>query len=1064
VHAQGHHATPQACPAGAGVAAAPARCVHRGVFMKFLADLVQPRKSVFDRNRRDTVQDLRDLAKNRIDADEFFSETFVTAGMRTLLTEALRRLAGKSERGVFKLTQAMGGGKTHNLIALGLLASRPDLRHKVLGRDYPGGVDQVRVVAFSGRECDIPFGIWGEIAGQLGKREHFAEHYQPLLAPGKTAWETLLGSEPTLILLDELPPYLDNARSIAIGDTNLAQVTATALANLFDAVGSGGLTNVCIVLTDLVGVYEEATEAIQKTLSTLQKEAERHCMDLVPVQIGSDEFYDILRTRLFEVLPDESLKGEVAAGYGQAIQTALSINLTAQSPEQFAEQVRRSYPFHPTIKDLYARFRENKGFQQTRALIRVMRIVVQSLWETGRAKSKYLIAAHDIDLGSSEILSEIRQINASLDNAIAKDISANGDAAAEGLDRNRGGRDARDACTLLFMSSLANVPNAVVGLTLPEVVAYLSEPGRQLDRLAGEVLEPLATAAWYLHAGRDNRMYFRNVENLNAKLETYARTYLQDHCVAEVRTRLQDMFKPRASLAYQVLAALPGPDEVAPAMDKITLVVTEPVEGNHLNPTLEALWKNCKHPNRLAFLTGHKNTFSAVTEAARRLKALQTILTEMNDAGVPETDAQRREANQLLDRFRQQFNSAAREAFTRLWYPSRQQEQDKLVPADFLMEFQGNDYNGEEQILKVLRDKRKFDDEVASEGFRRKVEGRLFTVQRMLWSEVKNRAASNVGWVWYRSDALEKLKADAVHKDLWREEGAYVDKGPHPKPDTDVLVQLLNRDDATGVAELRVTPVRGDKVNYDVGAAATNASKAVVGNTLKTAELQVSFVCIDTKGVHATGPAKTWKNQLKLRYSLIGGPGHYEVRLEHVPAVDAVVRYTTNGANPRNLGGVYEAPFAVPPQTRIVQAIALFEDFESDVLRIDIPLPVDGPPGPPPVVIDPERPLDWFEWTTADSNQAAYELFDRLTRLNATGVGPKLVANADIRWMELTSEDSVQVTGPQLLDMANQIRQLVDDAPITLTLRGLRFGRGADALAWARETKTELRPGSFTQN
>ena len=93
----------------------------------------QPRPGTFDPARRDTVLDLGDLIENRIDASEFFSENYITEGMKTLLTEGFRRLEGKSSQGVFKLTQAMGGGKTHNLLALGLLARHPEHRASVMG-------------------------------------------------------------------------------------------------------------------------------------------------------------------------------------------------------------------------------------------------------------------------------------------------------------------------------------------------------------------------------------------------------------------------------------------------------------------------------------------------------------------------------------------------------------------------------------------------------------------------------------------------------------------------------------------------------------------------------------------------------------------------------------------------------------------------------------------------------------------------------------------------------------------------------------------------------------------
>jgi hypothetical protein len=101
----------------------------------------------------------------------------------------------------------MGGGRTHNRLALGLLAKHPEYRRPVTEAFYtPGETGPVRVVAFSGRESDAPLGIRGPIATQLGKREQFADYYSPLSAPGQTAWVTLLKGDPLVIMLDELPP------------------------------------------------------------------------------------------------------------------------------------------------------------------------------------------------------------------------------------------------------------------------------------------------------------------------------------------------------------------------------------------------------------------------------------------------------------------------------------------------------------------------------------------------------------------------------------------------------------------------------------------------------------------------------------------------------------------------------------------------------------------------------------------------------------------------------------------------------------------------------------------
>jgi len=150
------------------------------------------------------VLDLSDFLESKIDSERFFEENFVTSGMKTLLEKAFSRLEGQSDQAsVFLLTQAMGGGKTHVMIALGLLAENPDLRKNVLGKDGPGSkVGGVRVVGFTGRQSDAPLGIWGEIAGRLGKKDFFKDYYSPLSAPGETASINLLKREPCIILLD----------------------------------------------------------------------------------------------------------------------------------------------------------------------------------------------------------------------------------------------------------------------------------------------------------------------------------------------------------------------------------------------------------------------------------------------------------------------------------------------------------------------------------------------------------------------------------------------------------------------------------------------------------------------------------------------------------------------------------------------------------------------------------------------------------------------------------------------------------------------------------------------
>ena len=1033
--------------------------------MKPLKKLCTPRDSVFDVSKRDTVLNLAHLVAGKIKEKEFFDENWVTDGMKTLLVEAFRRLQGKSEQAVFKLTQAMGGGKTHNLITLGMLAKHPEFRPQVLpglpdGKQLP----PVRIVAFSGRETDVPHGIWGEIARQVGKFDTFKDYFSPLKAPGRSAWINMLKGAPTLILLDELPPYLDNAKSVSVGNSDLSKVTATALSNLFEAVVESDLGNVCIVITDLVGTYAEASAQIQGLLQQLQHEAERHAMNLTPVQMNTDEFYHILRKRLFKELPKDSEVDEIAQGYAKAVREAKQMDITAQSPEQFAQLIKSSYPFHPAIKDLYARFRDNPGFQQTRALIRLMRIVTSRLWQSGDADKKLLISVQDLDLNDAETLSEIRQINPTLENAVAHDIAAQGKAVAEVMDANLGSNDSRDACRLLFVASLANVPNAVLGLSIPELVAYLCAPGRNLAKLKGDVLEKLATAAWYLHSNRDGKLFFKNTENLNAKLESLAGAYVREQSLKELRQRLADAFKAVNGWCYQDVLPLPAIDEVNLTADRITLVISEPFVGQGLSPTLRQFWDQTTFKNRVAFLTGSRNTFDNLIESAKRLKAIQHITDEMDAERVPPTDPQFRQADELRDRILGQFLSAVKETFSTLFYPTKQNERDTLNPADFLMKFEGNKYNGEDQVVQVMKDKQKYTDDVSSDTFRKKVEVRLFTTPVMLWSEVRKRAAMNPQWQWHRRDALDALKDDLVHKEAWREDDSgYVDRSPPPPKTTAVQWQERSRDEDTGAVDLKLTPVNGDTVYAEVGGEATPASKKVENGQLTTDEIEVSFLAVDSTGLHPSGPAVTWKNRVTLKFRWFAGRKNEKMlELQAAPNKDGKtgIHYTTDGSDPKLSGGAYDGPVAVKKGTTLVLAYAERDGVQSDVLQIPIDWKKSGNDEP----IDPAKPVTWKRRHECIFTPGSYEFIDRLKRFNGKAGGLKISITGD-RWAELNLHELVELDATQLTDTVESIRRLpvTGIGQVEIIASQVTFPTGQNLLDWLNEAKTELKAGEVKQ-
>lgn len=1022
--------------------------------MKTLRQLCKPRKTVFDSARRDIVLDLSDLIQGRIKAEEFFEENYLTDGMKTLLKEAFRRFTGNSAQGVFKLTQAMGGGKTHNLIVLGLLSKNPGLRKKVMGNLYDAeGLGPVRVVGFSGRESDAPLGIWGSIAEQLGKKDLFKDYYSPLSAPGQTAWINLLRGEPLLILLDELPPYFENAKSKAIGNSDLSEVTTTALSNLLVAVGKDELSNVCVVISDLRANYQQGGNLLLRALQNLESEIGRSALSLEPVGMNTDELYHILRKRLFEDIPGRDEIKEIAQGYAQAVKDAKQMDITTASPEKFAQMILESYPFHPSIRDLYARFRENTGFQQTRGLIRLMRVVVSRLYSSNPcpAEGKYLISAYDLDLNDRETLSEISQINPTLENAISHDIASNGQAVGEVMDANLGNQDASDICKLIMVSSLANIPNAILGLSLSEIVSYMCTPGRVVSGM-NDILSTLSTKAWYLHSNREGRLFFRNVQNLVAKLKTTAESYNRESSLKELRGRLIEMFTPTLKDCYQDVSVLPAVDEIVIKPDKVTLVIYEPTHSGMLHPDLQRFYENLEYQNRILFLSGQRGTLEALIEVSAEAKAITMILAEMDSEGIPPNDPQRLAAIELHDKICHRLLSAARETFTTLIYP----HMDGLKTADFLMNFTDNKYKGEQQIRETLKGKQKFTEDITGDSFRKKCEERLFTQKVMPWTEVRKRAAMNIKWPWHRPDALDILMGELVFKDQWREDGGFVEKPPFPRPKTEVRIQELYRDDNTGRVKLKLTPVNGDRIYYEIGSDATPGSLKV-GDTknFETDELEVSFLCIDSRGDHETGEPVTWRNRITLKWQEYQNGTEKMVRLETAP--QASIRYTTDGSDPKVSGGIYNGPFVVSEGTVYVLAYGEKGKTTSVDYKFEINRDDDGG-----VTVDPGKPLLWKRHHEPKTTKESYELIRLMKKYSAAMPGPKVII-AGKNWIELNVDEKIALSSDQIEKVLENLRGLLEDGQVQIEASSLKFPAGQNLLDWVAEAETEIRQGEVIQ-
>lgn len=1026
--------------------------------MKQLINLCTPRNFEQDSD----VLDIIDLIEDRIDPALFFETSYKTQGMSVLFKTAFERFKGKSQQKLIKLTQSMGGGKTHNMISLGLIAKHPEYRKQIMGDVYKDDeLGKVQVLAFSGHESNRN-GFWGELARQLDKEAEFKSLWEGgLRAPGQSEWINMLRGSPKLILLDELPPYLENAKTITVGSGDLSIVTTTALANLFNALNRPELDKTLIVISDLKATYQSGTRLLQSSFSNLEGEVSRFALDIQPVGSSSDEIYDILRSKLFAKLPEKNEVKDIAIAYKAKIEEAKNLGFTNYNPDKIFTGIKESYPFHPSIRELYERFRENQNFQQTRDLIRLMRKVVISMWETGLAEKRFLINAFDIDLNEPSMNTFITQIKPSLGNAISKDIANEGRATAEVIDTQYKIEFISQVAKLLLVASLADVPNALLGLTQHELVGYLVEPDKDITNYRN-AFEEFLGQAWYVHSDKDGRLHFQNVRNLIAELNSLVDGYNDDNAKIEIRVFLQDKFKPILNDCYQKVLVFPAIDEINLDEDKIHLVLFEPnITGAGLKPELLRLYEDAQYKNRVMFLTGDRNTWmDNLLRKAKEHKAIQRIIKNMRDERVPENNTQFEMAVDREIKIGQQFLSSARETFVKLYYPFHFRGEDKLVDAEFLMDFKGNNYNGEDQVKKVLTDRQKFTaEDPKSNSFKEKCLQRLFTLDEMRREDLKSRAASNPAWQWHHPKALDELIDYCLRTGTWFQAGNYIQKNP-PKEETSVTVQATWPDKNKSEAVLKILPKFGDVVHYEFDQEPTTTSDKITDfSNWKTDEMVVYFLCVDSKGKHETGKPFKWTNKLSLRYNPYDAGDEKKMKLE-ASAHDAKILYTTDGSEPKDKGAVYADDFIIPRDTRFVLAIAEKKGIYSE--KLEIPINWSKPEG---LKIDKNKSLTYEKrgMYKTSNNKSTYEELNLFHRHG--GSFKEVFLNFNFKkdgkdhWSQITFDEGLVLSKEQLethIDFMRTSLGIDGEFETSLQIGGILFPSGQAFEDWMEEKQMQL--------
>lgn len=1015
------------------------------------------------------IESLAELILDEGDGREFFSRNYVTHGMAQLFREGLLRLSGKSDQAVFELTQAMGGGKTHMMIALGLLARHSHLRTGVLPADVQARVEfgQARIAAFNGRNTPENY-IWGDIATQLGE----AEAIKPFWANGPKAvdqkkWKEIIGDRPTLILLDELPPYLDNASTQVFGQGTLANMVVYSLSSLMSAALE--LPNCCIVVANLSGSYQAQTKALAEAISNLQQETRRQAMTITPVQLAGNEIYEILKTRLIDEMPSERVIADVAEEYAQQIKKAEDAGyVIAASIEQIAEQVRETYPFHPSFKHLVALFKENEGFRQTRGLMQFTARLLKSVAER-EADDVHLVGTQHLALNDDQVRDEIERIAPKLLPAVTRDIADKGNAIAELIDDEFDGDAARQVMTLLLASSLSRAVGGRIGLSESEVIEFLAAPNRKPDEFL-QALQRLREQAWYLHR-EDQRLFVKETENLSRQIERNAKEVPQPKVDQALINRLTGYLQPDRRLAYQDVQVLPRLDEIRLSGPR-TLIVIKP-DGKVPPSELQNFFDYQQEKNNLLVLTGQDSHLAdAVEDRLRELYAIEQIHKRLK-AG----DTLFEEARDRMEEAEGRFGKALSAAYNRVYFPSVDPMDSRhflaSVTIDNGLKLGKGEQSAEVQIETLLATPRA--NYKLATGFNANF-GEYFAMaeevlwpsgkdnRRTPWKDVVVRAKSNPDWPWIPgSGGMDTLKAEALKQGRWRlGEDGYVEKGPFPKDKTTVNVSMVGVQAETGATLLSLTPRNAGespKVLY-----ATQSEGLVNGQTVddldsfSTLEGTLYFQARDTTGHYETGAPVRWTADLKIRHQVDPAADMRRVTLACTPK--ASLSFTLDGSNPRD-GAAYEKPFEVgSAATRLLVYARAGEANKT----ADFQIPASGDKSvqivdAKPVKLQPKR-------VSLDTTDRVFGMINRFRDQTGTrfkgvrieiGEGEKTVT---VRFQER------EVTAAVIEGVVNSLRQLLaeDQAPVAITITdGIQFDTGFAAKEFAKLAGLELRPGDVVQ-
>ena len=582
--------------------------------------------------------------------ENFFRITYVTEGLRRILTSSLQRLSVNGGDPVIGLQTAFGGGKTHTMLAIYHLAKARDLTllEGVGALAEKAGVTSwtpPKVAVFVGtskgadtslilRDGPKVHTLWGyiawRIAGQAGL-DLMAEAEAARTNPGSDLLVELFKlSGPAVILLDELVAY---ARQ-------LSEDRFEAFLSFFQSLTEAAkmAPGILIIGSLPESVAEAGGPKGEAALLRLEKVFGRVQSAWLPA--SGDETYEIIRRRLFQTLDAD---GERARDETVKAFADLYKNNPAEFPPEakearYRELLKLSYPIHPELFDRLSKdWASLEKFQRTRGVLRFMANVVGTLWQA--QVSDPLITPARVPISHERVRASVLypldpNFNAVVDKEVDGESSLPARMEANPSRRISQSRAATRAARAVFICSAPLVGRPNAGLTGPGLRLACAEPGDQLA-IFGEALRELTERATYLYE-EGGRYWFSTQPTLNRLADDRAKA-LPDHEVDDAIVKVLREDGATKAGFYRVFAAPDDPitiDETT-ALALVILGPATPHAGKGVGESLATevvtdTLMRCRSAQRrfrntLLFVAADEALLATAREVIRKALAWQSI-------------------------------------------------------------------------------------------------------------------------------------------------------------------------------------------------------------------------------------------------------------------------------------------------------------------------------------------------------------------------------------------------------------------------------------------------------